>query len=164
MALRTEPSGGVSTKVTSVCQFSRSSYSEPDAAHEGPGLRVVDLEHLLVVLEARDHGVGDGDLAEGGGEFLVLVGGQVLAREEDHLVVEEGLADGGQRLGVERLVQVDVADLGADRAREGRDVELDGGGGGHGFLSAGPAGDLILTKSTRNCQVSEPRWLSHRAP
>jgi hypothetical protein len=61
----------------------------------------------------------------------VLLGGEVLSREEDDLVVEEGLADGAQRVGIEGVVEVDVADLGADGAREGRNVELDGRGGGH---------------------------------
>ena len=140
MALRMEPSGGVSTKVTSVCQFSRSSYSDPVPAHEGASLRVIDLEHLLVVLEAGDHGVGHGDLAEGARELLVLLGAEVLAREEDDLVVEERLADGGQRLGVERVVEVEAADLGADGARERCDVELDRGGSGHGAPLGGDSG------------------------
>ena len=41
--------------------------------------------------------------------------------------------------GLERLVEVDVADLGADRARQRGDVELDGrlGGSRHGFLGFG---------------------------
>ena len=64
-------------------------------------------------------GVRDGHGAEGGGEVLVLGGREVLAREEDDLVIEQGLADGAQGFGVEGLVQVDVADLGSDRAREG---------------------------------------------
>ena len=117
------------------------------AAHEGAGFRVVDLEDLLVVLEPGDDGVGHGDLAEERGEFLVLLGGEVLAGEEDDLVVEEGLPDRGQRFGIERLVEVDVADLGADRARQGRDVELDGGDGGHEFPLRVGRGGLILTKS-----------------
>ena len=76
------------------------------------------------------------DRPERGGEFLVLGRREVLAREEDDLVVEEGLADGAQRLGVERVVEVDVADLGTDRAREGRDIELERGAVGMGLLGA----------------------------
>ena len=34
-------------------------------------------------------------------------------------------------------IEVDVADLGTDRAREGRDIELEGGGGGHGAPRGG---------------------------
>ena len=96
MALRTEPSGGVSTKVTSVCHFSRSSYSRPCRTDEVARLGVVDLEDLTVVLEPGDDGVGHRDLAEGGGEVLVLLGAQALAGEEDDLVVEQRLADGGR--------------------------------------------------------------------
>ena len=68
---------------------------------------------------------------------LCSTGEKMLAGEEDDLVVEEGLADGAQRLGVERVVEVDVADLGTDRAREGRDIELEGRGGGHGTPRGG---------------------------
>ena len=89
------------------------------------GLRVVDLEDLLVLVEPGDDGVGHRGLAEEGGECRVLLGAQVGAREEDDLVVEEGLADGRHRLGVEGLVQVEVAYLGADGPRERGDVELE---------------------------------------
>ena len=68
---------------------------------------------------------------------------EVPAREEDDLVVEERLADGAQPLGVERVVEVDVADLGADRAREGaisssREVAV-----GMGLFGADRDGDGI---------------------
>ncbi len=86
------------------------------AVGEPAGLGVVDLEDLLVLLDSGDHRVRHGDRAEGGGELLVLGRGEMLAREEDDLVVEEGLADGRQRLGVEGLMQVDAADFGSDRA------------------------------------------------
>ncbi len=45
-----------------------------ESAAEGAGLGVVDLEDLAVLLEPGDDGVGHGDLAEGGGEVLVLFG------------------------------------------------------------------------------------------
>ena len=88
----------------------------PHAVGELARLRVVDLEDLLVLLDPRDDRVRDRDRAERCGEFLVLARGQMLAGEEDDLVVEQRLADGRQRVGVERLVQVDAADLGSDGA------------------------------------------------
>ena len=72
MALRIDPSGGVSTKVTSVCHLSRSPYSTSLATQRLAGPGVVDLEDFLVLLNAANHRVGVGDLAEVGGELLVL--------------------------------------------------------------------------------------------
>ena len=68
--------------------------------------------------------MGRRQLAELGGEGPVLVGAQVLAREEHHLVPQPGGAHLGVRLGVEWLLQVDTADLGADVARQRSDVEV----------------------------------------
>ena len=107
-----------------------------DLLVELAGLRVVDLEDLLVFLEPGDDGVGDRGLAEECGECGVLLGVQVGAREEDDLVVEEGLADGRHRLGVEGPVEVEVAYLGADGPRERGDVELERSGRGHGWRAS----------------------------
>jgi len=90
------------------------------------GLGVVDLEDLAVFADARDHRVGVGDLAEVERELLVLGGGEVLAGQEDHLVVQKGLPDGRHRRRVERLMEIDIAYLGADGARQPGDVEGDG--------------------------------------
>ena len=64
---------------------------------------------------------------------LCSCGAQVGTGEEDDLVVEEGLADGGHRLGIEGLVEVEAADLGADGARERGDIELERGRRRHGW-------------------------------
>ena len=62
----------------------------------------------------------------------MLGGREVLPGEEDHLVVEQGLPDGRHRRRIERLMEVHVADLGADGPRQRGDVERDGCGGGCG--------------------------------
>ncbi len=49
-----------------------------------------------------------------------------LVAEEQHLVPEQGCADGGEGGGRQVAVQRDAADLGADAAGNRVDVELDG--------------------------------------
>ncbi len=55
----------------------------------------------------------------------MLVRVQVLAGEEHDLVLQPRGADLGVRLGVERSLEVDAADLGADVAGQRSDVERD---------------------------------------
>ena len=67
-------------------------------------------------VESGNDGVGHRGLAEEGREVLVLLGVQVGTGEEDDLVVEKGLADGRHGFGIEGLVEIEAADLGADGA------------------------------------------------
>ena len=96
------------------------------------GEGVVDLEDLGVVLDPGDDRVSLGGLTEEPGEGLVLVGVEVLSREEDHLALQPHLADGGDGVGGEIGAEVDAPDLGADGAGQRGDVELGGlGEDGH---------------------------------
>ena len=109
---------------------------------ELPGLRVVDLEHLPVLVDAGDHRVGVGELTEGLGERLVLGRVEMRLGKEDDLVVEERLADLGRCRLAQRRVQVDVANLGADGARQGCDRNrASDGGRAHGGLLSDPSGN-----------------------
>ena len=55
----------------------------------------------------------------------MLVRGEMLLREENDLVVEEGLTDLCHGGGRQRLTQADTADLGPGRAGESSYCELD---------------------------------------
>src|SRR5580704_15157058 len=77
---------------------------------------LTDFEDLLVVGHTLDEFM-DLQLAEAAAEGEVLVGGQVLVAEEDHLVVGERVADFADRRVIELLRQVDAGDLGAERPR-----------------------------------------------
>jgi len=135
MALRMEPSGALDEGHIGVplvtVPVDRGGVGRVHA-DEGAGPGVVDLEHLFVLVDARDDRVGVGQLAEGGGEALVLGGGEVLLGEEDDLVVEQGLADGAHGGRFELDVEVEAADHPTNGPRERLDVELDGGAGGAG--------------------------------
>src|SRR6202034_4155742 len=138
------------------------------------GLRVVDLEHLPVLIDAGDDGVGVGELTEGLGERLVLGRVEMRLGKEDDLVVEERLANLGTRRFAERRVQVDVANLGADGAGEGCDRNRASDGvNAHGGLlwirsviltksinivKKGPSGRPLASKHRRN-----PARRAHRA-
>jgi hypothetical protein len=58
------------------------------------------------------------DLAEVGGEAHVVVDVDVLVAEEQHQMVEQRPADRRHRRVVERIAQVEAADLRPDRRRE----------------------------------------------
>jgi hypothetical protein len=57
---------------------------------------------------------------------------QVLPAQEDHLVVEQGLADPGDRVVARRHAGVDAGDLGADVAGQREHVDVRGRGEGFG--------------------------------
>ena len=57
-------------------------------------------------------------VAEATREGQLVLGGDVLVAEEDHLVLEEGALDLGEG-GVVEVGQGDAADLGAERGAEG---------------------------------------------
>ena len=63
-----------------------------------------------------------GGLTEAAGERQVLGGLEVLAREEDHLVSQPGLADRGNVV-VGEVAEVEAAELGADGAGQRDDLE-----------------------------------------
>ncbi len=67
-------------------------------------------------------------ICRAGGEGQVLLGGEVLAGKEDHLVLDEGGVDRRYRLGIERTAQVHPVDLGTGRPGEGPGPEPFGGG------------------------------------
>jgi hypothetical protein len=91
-----EPSGGISSQVTSVCQ---------------------PLPAVAVL-----HGVNV-QPAEAPGERLVLLPLQVLVAEHQHLPVEPGAIDFAELLVGQRLRQVDAGHLGANVRGQGRDVD-----------------------------------------
>ena len=57
-------------------------------------------------------------------EGLVLLGRQRLVAEEDHLVVEEGLADRAEGAVVKLLRQIDTKDFRAQRAAHSANFEF----------------------------------------
>jgi hypothetical protein len=69
--------------------------------------------------------MGLGDLAALGGERQVLLGGEVLPREEDDLVLDQGGEDVGHRRLGQGLMQVDSTDLGAGEPGQRCDVQRD---------------------------------------
>ena len=65
------------------------------------------------------------EIAEVAPEGEVLLGRDRLLAEEEHFVLEQTGAQRRDRRVVERLAEVDVADLGADRRAQA--IERDGG-------------------------------------
>jgi hypothetical protein len=94
----------------------------------------VDLEHLGVLgVERGQHGVGRRELTELPTQRHQLGGGQVLASEDEELVLGEGVVEGVGGPGAEGLAQVDAGHLGGEGAPEAGDRESgEHGGGGHG--------------------------------
>ena len=74
----------------------------------------------------------DVQFAEFSSEGEMLLWGDVLVAEEDHVVGVQGVADGGHHLGRQRHRQVDATDLRPDGGREG--VHAEAGGEGHGGI------------------------------
>ena len=93
----------------------------------GPVLLAVDGQHLGVALDVLDHRVALGDHPELPGEVGLLLGGELLVPEEDHVVAVEGGPHGRHRLLAQRPGEVDPGDLGPDQRGERADVELRGG-------------------------------------
>lgn len=71
-----------------------------------------------------------GDITEPRGEREMLIGREVLSREEGDLVREEGPTDLGHRRRLQWIVQADAADLRARRTCQGSDGKLDVRGNG----------------------------------
>ena len=63
------------------------------------------------------------DFAEAPGQPLVLLGVERLVAEEDHAVIEQGLADLRDRRVVEVGAEVDARELGAESAVDGVHLE-----------------------------------------
>src|SRR3546814_9225343 len=68
-----------------------------------------------MALDAADEFMGV-EVAEPASESLVLLGRDVLVAEEDHQMVQESLPNFRDRIVVERLRQIDSANLRAERA------------------------------------------------
>ena len=95
-----------------------------------PVVRAVEGVDLLVrVVDPGHHRVRHREAAHPVAECHLAVGVELLAGEEQHLVVRQRLPDGGDRL-VVRGGQVQAAHLGAETRSEPVDVELDRGRGG----------------------------------
>ena len=98
---------------------------------------VGDQHHHLGIPRLGRHERMHLELAELAAERDVLLGGDVLVAEEQHLVVEPRLVqrrEGGRIAG---LAQVDAADLGADRRRDGYDRAAWASGAGEGLALSG---------------------------
>jgi hypothetical protein len=76
--------------------------------------------------------VAQGQRAEPLGERDLPAVVQALAAQEDHLVVQEGLADLGDRLVAQRRAGVRAGDLGTDLAGQPGDSDVRGRGEGFG--------------------------------
>ena len=77
------------------------------------------LHEALAVFVGR----GDVQLAETPRKGDLLRGGEALIAEHDHRVIEESLLNLGEEPVVDRLGQIDTADLGADVRGERGDFE-----------------------------------------
>ena len=118
MARRIEPSEGISRQVTSLCQvFSRPRLfsSWVIASTSGiAGLGRRERKHL--------------QRPEAAAEVQVLIGGDVLVAEEQHLPVQERAADLAELLVRELCREIDAFDLRPDHGRQRAH--------GDGFVSA----------------------------
>ena len=86
-------------------------------------LVVLDQQDLAVFLVLRCHRM-DLEVAEIATEVEMLLRGDRLLAEEEHLVLQQTGAQRRDRRLVERLAEVDVADLGTDRRAQ--PIEADG--------------------------------------
>ena len=82
-----------------------------------------EQHELRVVGVVREHRVHL-ELAEAAGQGDVGGGRDRLVAEHEHLVAHQGLAQRGDGVVVELVVEVDRADLGADVRRDRGEVEL----------------------------------------
>ena len=95
------------------------------------GVEVADVGHVLVqaqlvVLARLEH--GGLERAEIAREVELAVVVEMLVGEDQDGILGEGGADGGEIVGGERLVEVDIAHFGGEARRDRLD------GDGHGFL------------------------------
>ena len=89
----------------------------------GPVLAPVDVQDLGIALDRRDHRVRRRHLAELAGEVGLHVGGEVLAREEQHQVTAQRGAHLGHHVVAQRTAQVETPHLGPDVGGDRPDVE-----------------------------------------
>ena len=104
LALSTAPMAGVGRKVTSVCQLALSRTSVDGG---------VEDQHLRLLRHIRVDRVNM-QVAEIGGESRLLLRRDRLVAEEQHLMLEQRLLDGVALFQVQRLADVDAADLRAE--------------------------------------------------
>jgi hypothetical protein len=102
--------------------FAEGDVGVPDVLErrDGPA-RLVEADDVLAGA-GGEQGVGL-QLAPVAREGTLLVGGEVLRPEEQHLPLQQGPVELVAQRGTERPRQVDALDDGADRARLGLDVE-----------------------------------------
>ena len=99
--------------------------------------------------------MAQGQRAEPLGERDLPAVVQALAAQEDHLVVQEGLADVTDLLVGELVAEIDTADLGSDESGDPAGPDLRGASGA-GFLGQGHDADASWTTVLKR----ESNWLA----